>query len=206
MSKLTIASRQKMIAAHFSEVILTLSGTLDSSTVRIFEEEISAIVAKAPQRIILEIGSLSHIEGQTLQCMHNAYLAQLPHGGELIVSNRNEPPESIRLESKKLDGVQVIKVTGHLDIRGVSSIEAQFLEKFDNRNARLLVDFSAADSLSSLGIRMLAQGIKSAMARGGRTLILNPSPPIASALETAGLGHLIARGKENEIAAGLRGL
>jgi anti-anti-sigma regulatory factor len=51
---------------------------------------------------------------------------------------------------------------------------------------------------------MLLQGIKNAAARGGRTLILNPTPPISAALETAGLGHLIARGTEAEIAAGLR--
>lgn len=206
MSKLTIASRQKTIADDFSEATISLSGTLDDSTARILEGEISAVVAKKPQRIVLEIGALIHIKGKALECLHNAYLAQLTHAGELVISNRSETPESIRVESTNHNGVQIVKVTGHLDIRGVSNIEARFLENFDTQKAKVLVDFSATDSLSSLGIRMLAQGIKSAIAHGGRTLVLNPTPPIASALETAGFGHFIARGNESEIAAGLRGL
>jgi anti-anti-sigma factor len=84
----------------------------------------------------------------------------------------------------------------------VASVESPFLEFFETANPQVLVDFSTTDSLSSLGIRMLLQGIKNAAARGGRTLILNPTPPISAVLETAGLGHFIARGTEAEIAAG----
>jgi anti-anti-sigma factor len=112
--------------------------------------------------------------------------------------------ESIRLKARDLDGVQIVKLSGHLDIRGLASIEESFLEVFEVPNPQVLVDFSTTDSLSSLGIRMLLQGIKNAAARGGRTLILNHTPPISAALETAGLGHFIARGTEAEIAAGLR--
>jgi len=205
MNKLTIATRLKPHANGFNEAVITLSGTLDKSTARRFEKELSGLLGMKPHRVILETAALNHIHGDALEALQNVHLAQLAHGGEVVIMNRHEVVESVRLEARNLDGVKIVKVTGHLDIRGVSNIEARFLETFEIPNPKVVVDFSATDSLSSLGIRMLVQGIKSASARGGRTLILNPTTPVSSALETAGLGHFIARGVDSEIAAGLGG-
>lgn len=204
MSKLDIKIRSKPHSEQFREVFMTLSGTLDATTVLKFEREISTLIATKPHRIVLETAEVNHIHGQAFEILNNAHLEQRRHDGELFIINKHEVVESIRLEARDLDGVQIVKLSGHLDIRGVASIEASFLEVFEVPNPQVLVDFSTTDSLSSLGIRMLLQGIKNAAARGGRTLILNPTPPISAALETAGLGHFIARGTEAEIAAGLR--
>jgi anti-anti-sigma factor len=204
MSKLDIKIRSKPHSEQFREVFMRLSGTLDATTVLKFEREITALIATKPHRIVLETAEVNHIHGQAFEILNNAHLEQRRHDGELFIINKHEVVESIRLEARDLDGVQIVKLSGHLDIRGVASVESPFLEFFETANPQVLVDFSTADSLSSLGIRMLLQGIKNAAARGGRTLILNPTPPISAALETAGLGHLIARGTEAEIAAGLR--
>jgi anti-anti-sigma factor len=204
MSKLDIKIRSKPHSEQFREVFMRLSGTLDATTVLKFEREISTLIATKPHRIVLETAEVNHIHGQAFEILNNAHLEQRRHDGELFIINKHEVVESIRLEARDLDGVQIVKLSGHLDIRGVASVESPFLEFFETANPQVLVDFSTADSLSSLGIRMLLQGIKNAAARGGRTLILNPTPPISAALETAGLGHLIARGTEAEIAAGLR--
>lgn len=204
MSKLDIKIRSKPHSEQFREVFMTLSGTLDATTVLKFEREISTLIATKPHRIVLETAEVNHIHGQAFEILNNAHLEQRRHDGELFIINKHEVVESIRLEARDLDGVQIVKLSGHLDIRGLASIEASFLEVFEVPNPQVLVDFSTTDSLSSLGIRMLLQGIKNAAARGGRTLILNPTPPISAALETAGLGHFIARGTEAEIATGLR--
>ena len=204
MSKLDIKIRSKPHSEQFREVFMTLSGTLNATTVLKFEREISTLIATKPHRIVLETAEVNHIHGQAFEILNNAHLEQRRHDGELFIINKHEVVESIRLEARDLDGVQIVKLSGHLDIRGLASIEATFLEVFEVPNPQVLVDFSTTDSLSSLGIRMLLQGIKNAAARGGRTLILNPTPPISAALETAGLGHFIARGTEAEIAAGLR--
>jgi anti-anti-sigma factor len=203
MSKLDIKIRSKPHSEQFREVFMTLSGTLDTTTVLKFEREISTLIATKPHRIVLETAEVNHIHGQAFEILNNAHVEQRRHDGELFIVNKHEVVESIRLEARDLGGVQIVKLSGHLDIRGLASIEASFLEVFEVPNPQVLVDFSTTDSLSSLGIRMLLQGIKNAAARGGRTLILNPTPPIATALETAGLGHFIARGTEAEIAAGL---
>jgi len=204
MSKLDIKIRSKPHSEQFREVFMTLSGTLDATTVLKFEREIASLIATKPHRIVLETAEVNHIHGQAFEILNNAHFEQRRHDGELLIINKHEVVESIRLEARDLDGVQIVKLSGHLDIRGVASVESPFLEFFETANPQVLVDFSTADSLSSLGIRMLLQGIKNGAARGGRTLILNPTPPISAALETAGLGHLIARGTEAEIAAGLR--
>jgi len=204
MSKLDIKIRSKPHSEQFREVFMTLSGTLDATTVLKFEREISTLIATKPHRIVLETAEVNHIHGQAFEILNNAHLEQRRHDGELFIINKHEVVESIRLEARDLGGVQIVKLSGHLDIRGLASIEESFLEVFEVPNPQVLVDFSTTDSLSSLGIRMLLQGIKNAAARGGRTLILNPTPPISAALETAGLGHFIARGTEAEIAAGLR--
>jgi anti-sigma B factor antagonist len=204
MSKLDIKIRSKPHSEQFREVFMRLSGTLDATTVLKFEREITALIATKPHRIVLETAEVNHIHGQAFEILNNAHVEQRRHDGELFIINKHEVVESIRLEARDLDGVQIVKLSGHLDIRGVASVESPFLEFFETANPQVLVDFSTTDSLSSLGIRMLLQGIKNAAARGGRTLILNPTPPISAALETAGLGHFIARGTEAEIAAGLR--
>jgi len=204
MSKLDIKIRSKPHSEQFREVFMTLSGTLDATTVLKFEREITTLIATKPHRIVLETAEVNHIHGQAFEILNNAHVEQRRHDGELLITNKHEVVESIRLEARDLDGVQIVKLSGHLDIRGVASVESPFLEFFETTNPQVLVDFSTADSLSSLGIRMLLQGIKNAAARGGRTLILNPTPPISAALETAGLGQFIARGTEAEIAAGLR--
>lgn len=203
MSKLDIKIRSKPHSEQFREVFMTLSGTLDATTVLKFEREFATLIATKPHRIVLETAEINHIHGQALEILNNAHLEQRRHDGELLIANKHEVVESIRLEARDLDGVQILKLSGHLDIRGVANVESRFLEFFETANPQVLVDFSTADSLSSLGIRMLLQGFKNAAARGGRTLILNPTPPISGALETAGLGHFIARGTESEIAAGL---
>jgi anti-sigma B factor antagonist len=202
MSKLDIKIRSKPHSEQFREVFMRLSGTLDATTVLKFEREISTLIATKPHRIVLETAEVNHIHGQAFEILNNAHLEQRRHDGELFIINKHEVVESIRLEARDLDGVQIVKLSGHLDIRGVASVESPFLEFFETANPQVLVDFSTTDSLSSLGIRMLLQGIKNAAARGGRTLILNPTPPISAVLETAGLGHFIARGTEAEIAAG----
>jgi anti-anti-sigma factor len=203
MSKLDIKIRSKPHSEQFREVFMTISGTLDATTVLKFEKEIATLIATKPHRIVLETAEVNHIHGQAFEILNNAHLEQRRHDGELLIANKHEVVESIRLEVRDLDGVQILKLSGHLDIRGVASVESRFLEFFETANPQVLVDFSTADSLSSLGLRMLLQGIKNAAARGGRTLILNPTPPISAALETAGLGQFIARGTESEIAAGL---
>lgn len=204
MSKLDIRIRSKPHAGSFREAIMTLTGSLNATTAPKFEKEMASLLVTRPQRIVLETAALEHIHGEVLETLCNAHWEQRRHDGEFLIVNKHHLVESIQIHTSEVDGVQVVKLGGHLDIRGVGRIEADFLRVFEISSPQVVIDLSTADSLSSLGIRMLLQGIKNAAARGGRILICNPAPPVSSALETAGLGQFVARGDEHDIVAGLR--
>ena len=108
----------------------------------------------------------------------------------------------MKLEFSELpNGVRLIKLDGNLDIAVVGSVETQFYARCGGQDPRVLVDLSATGFLSSLGIRMLLQAIKTVSARGGRLLMWNPAPPVNSSVNISGLGQFIVRGSEAEAAA-----
>jgi anti-anti-sigma factor len=108
----------------------------------------------------------------------------------------------MKLEFRELpNGARLIKLAGNLDITGVGSVETQFYAGCGGHDPRVLVDLSATGFLSSLGIRMLLQAIKTVSARGGRLLMWNPVAAVTSALDISGLAQFIVRGSEEEAAA-----
>jgi len=108
----------------------------------------------------------------------------------------------MNLETNPLpNGVTLIRVGGSLDLAGVNAVETRFYAHCGGEHARVLVDLSRCGFVASLGIRLLLQAIKAVTARGGRLLLLNPDPVVASALEISGLGRFIVRGTEAEAAA-----
>src|SRR6266446_4240318 len=108
------------------------------------------------------------------------------------------------LELRELtNGVRIIKLDGNLDIAGVDAVEKRFCTHCAGNLPRVLLDLSATGFVTSLGIRMLLQGIKIVSARGGRLLMLNPAQVVAFALDISGLGRFVVRGSEAEGAAAL---
>ena len=101
------------------------------------------------------------------------------------------------------NGVRLIKLDGHLDTAGVGAVETRFYAHCGGDKPRVLVDLSTTRFVGSLGIRMLLQAIKAVSARGGRLLMLNPVPIVASALDISGLGQFVVRGSEAEASAAL---
>ena len=116
MSKLDIKIRSKPHSEQFREVFMTLSGTLNATTVLKFEREISTLIATKPHRIVLETAEVNHIHGQAFEILNNAHLEQRRHDGELFIINKHEVVESIRLEARDLDRVQSLKLSGHLEL------------------------------------------------------------------------------------------
>jgi anti-anti-sigma factor len=110
----------------------------------------------------------------------------------------------MKLEFSKLaDDVSRIKLDGDLDITGVGEAETRFYAFCGGNPPRVLVDISGVGFVSSLGIRMLLQAIKTVSARGGRLVLLNPTKIVDSALDISGLGHYVVRGGEAEASAAL---
>ena len=55
----------------------------------------------------------------------------------------------------------------------------------------MVVDLSDVDFLASIGIRLLALTARSVASRGGKMVLLNPTPDVQSVLEIIGIPAII---------------
>lgn len=89
------------------------------------------------------------------------------------------------------NGIRLIRLTGRLDIAGVSEIETRFAESCAGDNARVVVDLSGVAFLASSGIRLLTLTAQSVARHGGRTVLLNPTPEVHHVLDVTGIPSVI---------------
>jgi anti-anti-sigma factor len=98
----------------------------------------------------------------------------------------------MELQYSELDNnIRLIKLIGKLDIVGVSEIETRFAGYCEGENVRVVVDLSEVDFLSSIGVRLLTLTAKSVASRGGRIVLLNPTPEVQHVLEVTGIPAII---------------
>jgi anti-anti-sigma factor len=89
------------------------------------------------------------------------------------------------------NGIRLIKLEGRFDIIGTGQIETKFSGYCSGNNVRAVVDMSKVDFLASIGIRLLMLTAKSVASRGGKIVILNPTPDVFSVLEVTGIPAII---------------
>ena len=87
--------------------------------------------------------------------------------------------------------IRLIKLTGKLDITGTGEIETQFAAHCGGNNPRVLIDLSGVEFLASIGIRLLTLNAKSILSRGGRMVLLSPTPDVRNVLELTGIPAII---------------
>lgn len=87
--------------------------------------------------------------------------------------------------------IRLIKIIGSLDIGGVGSIETKFAGYCAGEAPRVLVDLSGVEFLASIGIRLLVLNAKAISSRGGRMVLLHPTPGVRSVLEITGIPAII---------------
>jgi anti-sigma B factor antagonist len=89
------------------------------------------------------------------------------------------------------NGIRLIKLKGELDIIGTGQIETKFAGYCAGDKVRVIVDLSEVDFLASIGIRMLTLTAKSIVSRGGKIVLLNPTPEVQHVLEVTGIPAII---------------
>lgn len=87
--------------------------------------------------------------------------------------------------------IRLIKLVGKLDIVGVNAIDVKFSGYCSGESPRVLVDLSSVSYIASIGIRTLTTNAKSLLTRGGKMVLLNPSPDVKSVLELTGIPAVI---------------
>jgi len=98
----------------------------------------------------------------------------------------------MELHYSELDnGINLIKLSGKLDITGTGDIETKFAGYCAGDKVRVIVDLSQVDYLASIGIRLLVLTAKSILSRGGKMVLLSPIDEVQSVLEITGIPAII---------------
>src|SRR5262249_47399914 len=105
------------------------------------------------------------------------------------------------------DGATTAKValTGRLDIAG-ADVVALPLATLAGAKQGIVVDMSGVTFIASIGIRHLVSAAKALSRRGGRLVLLNPSPLLAEALTTSGVTALLPIVRSDSEAAAALGV
>lgn len=89
------------------------------------------------------------------------------------------------------NNIRMIKLKGRFDIIGTGQIETRFAGHCGGENVRVVVDLSEVDFLASIGIRLLMLTAKSMISRGGKMVLLSPTPDVFQVLEITGIPAVI---------------
>ena len=87
----------------------------------------------------------------------------------------------------KLDGVIVLKPKGHIDSESVGVLENHFDSAVKTGKARIVLDLSGADFISSAGVGLLLGSCGMLRQAGGDLVLLNPTQQVQTVLEIAGV-------------------
>jgi anti-anti-sigma factor len=88
-------------------------------------------------------------------------------------------------------GIRLIKLSGALDIHGVSDVEVDFVRLCAGDNVCVLVDLSKVNYISSIGIPLLINSAKSLARQGGKMALLHPQKAVENVLELTGIPLII---------------
>jgi anti-sigma B factor antagonist len=83
-----------------------------------------------------------------------------------------------------------VALSGRLDIAGAEAV-ALPLATLAGSKQGLIIDMSGVSFIASIGIRHLVSAAKALARRGGRLVLLNPTPLVVEVLTTSGLTDLL---------------
>ena len=93
--------------------------------------------------------------------------------------------------SERQGNIRLIELSGRFDIIGTGEIETKFTGYCSGDKVHVIVDLAGVDFLASIGIRLLTLTAKSVASRGGKMVLLNPSPDVQNVLEMTGIPAII---------------
>ncbi len=93
----------------------------------------------------------------------------------------------IRLDNQ----VTHLALEGKLDVAGLHAIDVKFHAYTAARHLPALIDISAVDLITSLGMGMFISCARSLQRHGARMVLVNPQPPVEEAMKHVGIDQAI---------------
>jgi len=88
------------------------------------------------------------------------------------------------------DGVLKITLVGKMDLAGAQQIDLRF-NALSGGHLKVIVDLSGVIFLASMGLRTLIMGAKTVNKKGGKLVLLNPTPDVEQVLVASGVDDLM---------------
>ena len=83
-----------------------------------------------------------------------------------------------------------VTMVGRLDIAGADAVALPLATLAGSKNG-LTIDMASVTFIASIGLRHLVSAAKSVRRRGGRLVLLNPTPAVTEVITTSGLAELL---------------
>jgi len=88
------------------------------------------------------------------------------------------------------NGVLHVSVSGSMDFNATNELGQRFTD-IASEGRRMVIDLQNLEYLSSIGIRTLLSTARTAVANGGKLVLLNPNDLVRTVLLTTGVDNVI---------------
>ena len=90
------------------------------------------------------------------------------------------------------DGIKIITLEGRMDIDGTQQIDTRLTVATASEAAKVIVDLSGVEFMSSIGIGVLVRSANALKHRLGKIVLLNPQPNVFKVLEATQINTVIS--------------
>ena len=92
---------------------------------------------------------------------------------------------------ERSDDLVYLELSGRMDTAGVEKHETRFFALFASKGVPTVFDLTKVTILTSMGLRILISGAKTAAAKGFQTVIVAPPGPVRDVLDHAAIHELV---------------
>ncbi len=96
----------------------------------------------------------------------------------------------MEIKQESRGGWCIVAVTGRADATTADALEAALVSAVQ-ANAKVAVDFSGLDYISSAGLRSILQGARAAQESKAEFMVCAPKPNTKTVLDVSGMQHVV---------------
>lgn len=97
----------------------------------------------------------------------------------------------VEIKEQKVGDVLVLRFFGRLDALSTPDAEKKVFQLIDQGNAKILMDFTSVDYISSAGMRMLLAVTKKLKALSGRLVLCSITTNVMDVFKMSGFDHVL---------------
>jgi anti-anti-sigma factor len=106
------------------------------------------------------------------------------------------------ISTKSRDGVYILEISGRMDSISSKEIEDRLNGVIEQNKDKIIIDLSAVDYISSVGLRVLLFALKKQREKEGSIKLASLQPFVRDVFKTTGFDRLFSISRDQEEAMG----